>query len=104
MGEGEIKIIRKWRETRGDTISVKDAWEEGQYSPDEYERLYEEMHPNWKERWAYEFRFDGWTPVRPRKDCPLRDPGDEMCEECDGLSFKDCARLFTIYVGLLNQK
>jgi len=34
-----------------------EAEAEGGYTPEEYEKLYEEMHPGWKERWAYLFHY-----------------------------------------------
>lgn len=64
--DGRILIIRKWKEENPyepwkhvwpPIISWEDAQAEGGYGPDNYEGLYEKMHPNWKERWCYEFEF-----------------------------------------------
>ena len=38
-------------------IGKKDALAEGGYTPEEFEALYDEMHPNWITRVAYEFVF-----------------------------------------------
>ena len=38
-------------------VSEEDAKAEGGYIPVEFETLYEKMHPNWEERWAYTFQF-----------------------------------------------
>lgn len=37
------------------SISFEDAQAEGGYAPQNYEALYEKMHPNWSIRWAYDF-------------------------------------------------
>jgi len=72
ISEGKIKIIKKekeenpydpWKPVYPPLISWEDAQAEGGYAPDNYEGLYEKMHPNWKIRWAYEFEF---VPI-----CPL---------------------------------
>ncbi|MHA1286048.1 MAG: hypothetical protein ACTSPB_01470 [Candidatus Thorarchaeota archaeon] len=56
--EGRILIVRKWVETNPyDKISVEDAKAEGGYLPVDYEILYNEMHPNWVERYCYEFKI-----------------------------------------------
>ncbi|NVM24171.1 MAG: hypothetical protein HWN68_20625, partial [Desulfobacterales bacterium] len=58
ISDGKIWIIGKLKETRGlQPISEIDAKAEGGYTPEEYERLYEKMHPNWRERTAYHFVF-----------------------------------------------
>jgi len=54
--DGKIIIINKTLEFFAQ-ISPKDAQEEGGYSPDEFERLYEKLHPKWDERYVYTFRF-----------------------------------------------
>lgn len=56
---GRILIKRKWYENYGVEfhISAKDAKAEGGYIPEDYEMLYESMHPFWKKRWAYAFEF-----------------------------------------------
>jgi hypothetical protein len=58
--EGRIVILDKWKEHRGGllgSILPRDARCEGGYTPQEYEKLYEEMHPGWTTRWAYLFRY-----------------------------------------------
>jgi len=70
--EGRILITDKWMETRVlgvggnvilislssfDEISPEDAQAEGGYTPEEYEKLYEEMYPGWLVRYAYVFKF-----------------------------------------------
>ena len=59
--EGRIKVLSKWIEDRVvypyAKISPLDALDEGGYTPDEFEALYELMHPDWTDRVAYVFRF-----------------------------------------------
>ena len=56
--EGRILIIDKIVETRPfDKILYKDAKAEGGYNPTEFEELYAKMYPDWKERYAYTFKF-----------------------------------------------
>lgn len=57
--DGKILIVAKRRERSGrdSPINIYDAAEEGGYSPDEFESLYEKMHHSWAERWVYTFRF-----------------------------------------------
>lgn len=51
-----IVIKRKWVEEHGENaISREDADAEGGYTPEEYERLYSSMYPEWFKRTAYEF-------------------------------------------------
>lgn len=38
-------------------ILESDAQAEGGYTPEEYEKLYNEMYPNWEKRYAYLFRY-----------------------------------------------
>jgi len=57
---GRILIKDKWLEDRmeyPDMISWDDAQAEGGYAPQNYESLYEGMHPGWMARWAYVFEF-----------------------------------------------
>ena len=54
---GRILITHKWIEPHWKTIHVNDALAEGNYTPEEYEQLYEKLHPDWAGRWAYEFEF-----------------------------------------------
>ena len=52
------RFARKWREMEaGYPIRDYNAKAEGGYTPEEYEELYEKMHPGWTERWAYYFSF-----------------------------------------------
>ena len=65
--EPDIRIVmdRIWEETQkycGDyyyefCISEKDAWAEGGYTREDYERLFRELNPKWRgwSRWAFEF-------------------------------------------------
>ena len=56
--EGKILIIGKRGEHSAyDVISESDAKQEGGYTPEQFERLYSKIHPNWKIRYAYTFRF-----------------------------------------------
>ena len=66
--DGKILIVASRLESRegkgGHTLSPmwwkvldEDALDEGGYTPDEYEALYEKLHPGWKERWVYLFRY-----------------------------------------------
>ena len=60
--DGKILITAKRLEVKTGPlwwwmILPHDAETEGGYTPQEYEELYEKMHPNWKERWAYLFRY-----------------------------------------------
>ena len=58
ISEGKILITSKRVEyaNRG-SISELDAKREGSYTPEQFERLYSEIHPNWKIRYAYTFVF-----------------------------------------------
>ena len=38
-------------------IMADDAEAEGGYTPEEYEKLYNEMHPGWEKRYAYLFQY-----------------------------------------------
>ena len=60
--DGKILITAKRLEQRSDwppgwRILPIEAKAEGGYSPKKYEELYEEMHPDWTERWAYLFEY-----------------------------------------------
>lgn len=55
--EGRILILRSWLELRQDKVTRGDADCEGGYTPEEYEELFEKMHPNWVSRYAYAFKF-----------------------------------------------
>lgn len=59
--DGHILILHKWTEEKQcpHLISVEDAIAEGNYTPEDYERLYEKMNPNWQTRTAYMFQ---WIP------------------------------------------
>jgi len=49
---------RRWREAdAGYPIRDWSAEAEGGYTVDEYEALYEAMHPGWTERWCYHFTY-----------------------------------------------
>lgn len=54
----EAHFQRSWRQGEaGYPISDWAAELEGGYTPEEFESLYEQLHPNWTERWAYYFSF-----------------------------------------------
>ena len=56
--EGRIKITNKVKEySTCSVISVKDAWDEGLYSPLKFEELYSKMDSGWYVRWAYTFVY-----------------------------------------------
>lgn len=57
--EGKILIIAKVVETREKDypISPEDAYAEGGYIPEEYEQLYEKLHPSWQNRTKITFQF-----------------------------------------------
>lgn len=64
IAEGRILILYKWSEHPDDwypitkfSISMFHADDEGGYTPEDYEALYEKMYRDWKIRWAYKFRF-----------------------------------------------
>jgi len=51
-------LAEKWMQSEaGYPISRICALEEGGYTPDEYEVLYEKMYPGWTDRYAYWFSF-----------------------------------------------
>lgn len=55
---GNATLSRRWLEMEANyPIRDFNAKEEGGYTPEEYEELYEKMHPAWTERWAYWFAF-----------------------------------------------
>lgn len=56
--EGRILIIDKRVETNPfDKITKLDAQSEGGYTPTQFEFLYTRLYPDWKERYAYTFKF-----------------------------------------------
>jgi len=56
--DGEIIIINKRRELfPRHIITFEDAQAEGGYGPQQFERLYERLHPKWHQRFAYTFKF-----------------------------------------------
>lgn len=55
--EGRILITAIWTEPNGIPISAESAKAEGGYSPQEYEKLYNRMHPHWLVRAALRFKF-----------------------------------------------
>ena len=56
--EGRILILKKLVETNPfDCISEEDAMAEGGYDVEQFEFLYTRMYPDWKERYAYTFKF-----------------------------------------------
>ena len=55
--EGRIMILKKKREAGYLPITREDALAEGGYTPAQFETLYDEIHPDWLQRWAYTFMF-----------------------------------------------
>jgi len=55
--DGKIRITEKYAEWFPHPISHKDAQAEGEYTPREYEQLYQQMYPDWGIRYVYMFRF-----------------------------------------------
>ncbi len=62
--KGRILILNKWEERQDawypitpNAISMFDSVDEGGYTPEDYEALYEKMYPGWKIRSAYRFKF-----------------------------------------------
>ena len=61
--EGRILILDVWSEREDDwypiakPISKFDADDEGGYTPEDYEELYEKMYAGWQIRYAYKFKF-----------------------------------------------
>ena len=52
------RFARRWHEAEaGYPIQGYNAWAEGGYTSEEYEALYERLHPGWTWRWAYYFTF-----------------------------------------------
>ena len=70
---GRILITHKWNEEayspfgEETVIHPRDALAEGGYDPEDYEMLYESIHPFWKKRWVYEFEFwptESWHSLK----------------------------------------
>jgi len=62
MPEGKILIRAKIIELNHPNpawgwIMEDDAKAEGGYTPEEYEKLYNKMHPGWEKRYAYLFQY-----------------------------------------------
>jgi hypothetical protein len=55
--DGRILILSQKLELWQDKITGQDAWAEGGYYPRDYEGLFESMHPKWRSRYAYTFKF-----------------------------------------------
>jgi hypothetical protein len=52
------RFARQWRAMEaGYPIRPHNAKAEGGYTPEEFEKIYEEMYPNWDVRWAYDICF-----------------------------------------------
>ena len=64
ISEGRIFILKKKEEICCTRISIKDAKAEGNYNPEEFENLYEKLHPKWVKRFAYTFSY---LPTLPTK-------------------------------------
>jgi hypothetical protein len=68
------RFARRWRGVEaGYHIQDYDARAEGGYTPEEYEALYEGLHPEWTERWAYYFTF---SAVDDPTECGAKEPGE----------------------------
>jgi hypothetical protein len=57
--QGRILIIEKWIELKSVNypISIENAYAEGCYTPEDYEKLYEKINPKWRVRVAFKFEF-----------------------------------------------
>jgi hypothetical protein len=55
--DGRIRIWEVDVEFQGEKISKLDARQEGGYTPEKFEELYEKIYPGWKVRYVYRFRF-----------------------------------------------
>lgn len=55
--EGKIRIIEKRLELRQDKINAHDSLAEGEYFPEDFEKLYSTLYPTWKVRYAYTFEY-----------------------------------------------
>jgi len=68
------QFARSWRRMEsGYPISKHNAKAEGGYTTFEYEELYEELFPNWTERYAYFFMF------MTREELNMFELGDKKC-------------------------
>ena len=57
IAEGRILMTKVRIEKQPIMISFSDAKAEGEYIPEKFEELYLKMHPYWKTRYAYTFRY-----------------------------------------------
>jgi len=61
----DARFARGWRSMEaGYPITEWEAKAEGGYTSEEFEELYEKMHPNWTERWIYSFSFFTTEEIR----------------------------------------
>lgn len=68
------RFARRCREAEaGYPIRGYNARAEGGYTSEEYETLYERLHPGWRERWAYYFTF---FTVEDLIECGVMKPGE----------------------------
>lgn len=67
---GKILITDKILETKEKDypIGIEDAYAEGGYTPDDYEQLYEKLHPQWQNRTKLTFVF---VPTKELKQLHL---------------------------------
>ena len=58
IADGRILITEKKGERQFlHWVSSEDAWDEGQYMPLEFERLYRRIYHRWVARYVYTFKF-----------------------------------------------
>jgi hypothetical protein len=57
IAEGRIRITKKNREFSPGNITLEDAWDEGKYMHNEFEKLYNDLYPGWSRRYAYTFVY-----------------------------------------------
>jgi len=57
ISDGKIKMVDIGFEERGVQITKEDALAEGNYTPEEYEKLFDKMYPGWEWRTVYRFIF-----------------------------------------------
>lgn len=60
--DGKIYIMAKREEIKCESIQwyaimPEEAQDEGGYTPQEFEKIYEGMYPGWQTRWAYLFKY-----------------------------------------------
>ena len=68
ISEGIIFILKKEMEICWELISIKDAKAEGNYTPEDFENLYEKKYPKWVKRYVYIFRYLPTIKTKEKKE------------------------------------